>query len=754
MNKETSVSQYTNAVAHLVTFLNELYPEKSLNFSDVQDNIKWDDAKKRRLLEKYHINIEERRQYADIVQEGGGVHGIALAGYTYILEKMGISFLNSAGTSAGAINTMLLNCVYSKRDAILMDKNEEFIDRCYETRSEKILDYLSKKNLSELVDGHITWQNFILKLFSKKDKAPLIDKIKRKAKVAVYSLLFSISLLMISAIGVGISLTEKTEWTAWVNGILITSVIVITLSFGLIIVNGMSLRFLYFNSEKMGINPGENFKQWMIDVMNDNGIRNVLDLQNKMLNENKLFNLSYDAFIPGVGRVSKPDSILDSSREKLSNITQEVSDKSKINLLNQAEERDELKIDALAGNQEGKEKTETVSLRKIDSSTESKVLKYLKEIQPSTNSINFKELSKDLIDNQTKGIVGYYIKVNGDIAEDQHYIDELLNRIISGTTDFNQTNWKDLKTINDKIIESDFNPLNNNQKLIDLLVTKFYSFTKKVVNAKKNKFTQQLVVVAADITNQIKVEFPGMHEFYWGDDYTISPAEYIRASMSIPFFFSPYKITLPNSQLIKINEIWRNKMNVYKNFTPQNKEVFFVDGGMLSNFPINVFYDNISYCIPTRPTIGIKLEFDSDDFYKQVDNEFKLSLSMLSTMRFFYDRDFMQKHNDFKRTVRSVDTGSISWLNFNPTENEKLELFYRGALAATIFLAGENLTNVQKNELLEKAKKDFAIEDFKTEDLVYPDILFNWENYKFERAMAEIYKNLSPKLKEKSSFIR
>ena len=124
MNKETSVSQYTNAVAHLVTFLNELYPEKSLNFSDVQDNIKWDDAKKRRLLEKYHINIEERREYADIVQEGGGVHGIALAGYTYILEKMGISFLNSAGTSAGAINTMLLNCVYSKRDAILMDKNE------------------------------------------------------------------------------------------------------------------------------------------------------------------------------------------------------------------------------------------------------------------------------------------------------------------------------------------------------------------------------------------------------------------------------------------------------------------------------------------------------------------------------------------------------------------------------------------------------------------------------------------------------
>ena len=59
---------------------------------------------------------------------------------------------------------------------------------------------------------------------------------------------------------------------------------------------------------------------------------------------------------PALGRVSKPDSILDSSREKLSNITQEVSDKSKINLLNQAEARDELKSMLWQGNQEGKEK--------------------------------------------------------------------------------------------------------------------------------------------------------------------------------------------------------------------------------------------------------------------------------------------------------------------------------------------------------------------------------------------------------------
>lgn len=47
-------------------------------------------------------------QYVDLVQEGGGVLGIALVGYVYVLEQMGIRFLSLAGTSAGSINTMLM----------------------------------------------------------------------------------------------------------------------------------------------------------------------------------------------------------------------------------------------------------------------------------------------------------------------------------------------------------------------------------------------------------------------------------------------------------------------------------------------------------------------------------------------------------------------------------------------------------------------------------------------------------------------
>src|ERR1700737_3301754 len=42
------------------------------------------------------------QQYVHLVQKGGGVLGVALVGYTYMLEMMGIRFLRLADTSAGA----------------------------------------------------------------------------------------------------------------------------------------------------------------------------------------------------------------------------------------------------------------------------------------------------------------------------------------------------------------------------------------------------------------------------------------------------------------------------------------------------------------------------------------------------------------------------------------------------------------------------------------------------------------------------
>jgi NTE family protein len=49
---------------------------------------------------------DNRLQYVDLAQQGGGVWGIALIGATYILEVMGIRFFVLAGTSAGAVSMM------------------------------------------------------------------------------------------------------------------------------------------------------------------------------------------------------------------------------------------------------------------------------------------------------------------------------------------------------------------------------------------------------------------------------------------------------------------------------------------------------------------------------------------------------------------------------------------------------------------------------------------------------------------------
>ncbi|MDH5396707.1 MAG: patatin-like phospholipase family protein, partial [Cyclobacteriaceae bacterium] len=90
-------------------------------------------------------------QYVDLVQEGGGVLGIALVGYTYVLEMAGIRFYSLAGTSAGAINTLMLAGMGNIQEA----------------KSEKILRMLCEKELFDLVDGNKSVRHIIRKAVKK-----------------------------------------------------------------------------------------------------------------------------------------------------------------------------------------------------------------------------------------------------------------------------------------------------------------------------------------------------------------------------------------------------------------------------------------------------------------------------------------------------------------------------------------------------------------------------------------------------------
>jgi NTE family protein len=128
---------FTNAVQPLLDVLHQKFADEPLCVSDIRD--------------------EKGKQYVDLVQEGGGIHGIALAGYTYVLEKMGIGFMKMAGTSAGSINTLLLNAVYTEAEAASMDVKGTY----YETRSEKVLEYLANKPLTDMVDGDPMWRKLL-----------------------------------------------------------------------------------------------------------------------------------------------------------------------------------------------------------------------------------------------------------------------------------------------------------------------------------------------------------------------------------------------------------------------------------------------------------------------------------------------------------------------------------------------------------------------------------------------------------------
>ena len=77
----------------------------------------------------------------------------------------------------------------------------------------------------------------------------------------------------------------------------------------------------------------------------------------------------------------------------------------------------------------------------------------------------------------------------------------------------------------------------------------------------ENEFTKnwnpELAIVAAEIKTETKVEFPKHAELFWPSINRVNPAVFVRASMSIPLFYSPFKVALDNPTT-EIKEKWQN----------------------------------------------------------------------------------------------------------------------------------------------------------------------------------------------------
>ena len=204
-------------------------------------------------------------------------------------------------------------------------------------------------------------------------------------------------------------------------------------------------------------------------------------------------------------------------------------------------------------------------------------------------------------------------------------------------------------------------------------------FIREGISRTIDELKPRLVIITADLTTETKVEFPGMAALYWSDYMQQNPALYVRASMSIPYFFSPLKISnIPEGAEAKKN--WEEMVS-FMGDPP--KECIFVDGGILSNFPIDVFHKR--NVIPRLPTFGVRLG-DNRDNANKISNPTNLFGAIFNSLRHFHDYDFILKNPDYRLLIEKIDIGDHDWLNFGITDEEKIDLFVRGAQAAERFL--------------------------------------------------------------------
>ncbi|HEX8428152.1 patatin-like phospholipase family protein [Hymenobacter sp.] len=201
----------------------------------------------------------------------------------------------------------------------------------------------------------------------------------------------------------------------------------------------------------------------------------------------------------------------------------------------------------------------------------------------------------------------------------------------------------------------------------------------------------RLAIITADITTQTKVVFPEMAPLYWVDWRKISPALLVRASMSVPLFFQPYRcLNLPGRQKDDPTAIdYRRAWDALGYLGPIPEEALFVDGGIISNFPINVFHDNTQ--VPAAPTFGVKLGIDRASF-QPTDSVLQYLGAIFDAARSQYDADFIRRNSDYRHLVHCLNVDGFNWLAFDMPAEEKLKLFAVGVRGAVKFLQGFDWT--------------------------------------------------------------
>lgn len=170
----------------------------------------------------------------------------------------------------------------------------------------------------------------------------------------------------------------------------------------------------------------------------------------------------------------------------------------------------------------------------------------------------------------------------------------------------------------------------------------------------------KLRVIASDLTNGRLVILPDDLPKYGIQIETFPVAKAIRMSCSIPYFFEPVKLKSSDGNNV------------------------FVDGGVLSNFPMWLFdKENIK---KIRPVLGVKLSHGDQNQQpkNKIGNAIGMFEALFETMKDAHDARYISRKHE--KNIIFIPTEGILATEFGLTEERKLVLFELGKQQADKFL--------------------------------------------------------------------
>ncbi|MBC7592816.1 MAG: patatin-like phospholipase family protein [Kineosporiaceae bacterium] len=178
-----------------------------------------------------------------------------------------------------------------------------------------------------------------------------------------------------------------------------------------------------------------------------------------------------------------------------------------------------------------------------------------------------------------------------------------------------------------------------------------------------------LVVTASDLSRRRLVRIPWDLPAYDTDPDEFSVAKAVRASAAIPYFFQPVRVA---------GATW-------------------VDGGLLSDFPVGLF-DREASKSPRWPTFGIRLTAKPGipPATRAVRGPISIGIAAIDTLFTGQDAAYTDDVCTVKRTV-FVPTDEVSAVDFSIDRKRTGLLYANGAKAAKVFLAGWDFEDYKMN---------------------------------------------------------